>query len=86
MHKGERSHKLVRRADHVGAFWDLGGTWALSPKGGGSHGRMLSIEEVQSSHILTTPYGCHVENELGGAKCARWLKWEIFTLWYILHF
>ena len=53
VHKGEMSHKLVRRADHVGAFRDLGGTWALSPKGSGSHGRMLSIEEVQSSHILT---------------------------------
>lgn len=33
-------HKWVERADHVEAFCNLGGTWALPPKGDGRHSRV----------------------------------------------
>lgn len=44
-------HKWVERADHVGAFYDLGRTWALPPKGDGRHGRVQG-RGAQSSYIL----------------------------------
>lgn len=52
------------------ALGDLGGTWALSPKAMGSHGRMLSVGGVQSNHILTGSLWLLVENGPWEAHCA----------------